>query len=237
MGQKVSPTGFRIGITEPWRSRWYAGGKTQYARFLLEDQRIRRFVKKEYASSNIPLIEVERTRERISIILHTAKAGLIIGKKGANVDKIKTSLEQFIAKTQKDSKLAVNVDIKEVKRPEVDAQLIAENIAEQIVKRANYRRTMKKAMDVAIENGVLGIKVQISGRLSGAEMARTEAAVLGKVPLQTLDAHVQYGFAEAMTTYGLDGIKVWVYHGKYGEEVTNDVSDAQKNKVQKNTKR
>lgn len=236
MGQKVSPTGFRIGITEPWRSRWYSNKKVEYSRFLLEDQRIRKFVKKQYAFSNIPYIEIERTRERINIILHTAKAGLIIGKKGVTVDKIKSSLEQFIANTQK-TKIAVNVEIKEVKKPEVDAQLIAENIAEQMEKRANYRRVMKKAMDVAIENGVLGVKIQISGRLSGAEMARTEAAVLGKVPLQTLDAHVQYGFAEALTTYGLNGIKVWVYHGKYGEEVTNDVPDAQKNKVQKNPKR
>lgn len=236
MGQKVNPTGFRIGITEPWRSRWYSNIKTEYARFLLEDQRIRKFVKKQYAFSNIPYIEIERTRERINIILHTAKAGLIIGKKGVTVDKIKSSLEQFITNTQK-TKIAVNVEIKEVKRPEVDAQLIAENIAEQMEKRANYRRVMKKAMDMAMDSGVLGVKVQISGRLSGAEMARTEAAVLGKVPLQTLDAHVQYGFAEALTTYGLDGIKVWVYHGKYGEEVTNDVPDAQKNKVQKNPKR
>lgn len=236
MGQKVSPTGFRIGITEPWRSRWYASQKKDYARFLLEDQRIRKFVKKQYAFSNIPYIEVERTRERINIVLHTAKAGLIIGKKGVTVDKIKSSLEQFIANTQK-SKIGVNVEIKEVKRPEVDAQLIAENIAEQMEKRANYRRVMKKAMDTAIENGVLGVKVQISGRLSGAEIARTEAAVLGKVPLQTLVAHVQYGFAEAQTTYGLIGIKSWVYHGKYGEEVTNDVPDAQKGKVQKSPKR
>lgn len=236
MGQKVSPTGFRIGITEPWRSRWYASQKKDYARFLLEDQRIRKFVKKQYAFSNIPYIEVERTRERINIVLHTAKAGLIIGKKGVTVDKIKSSLEQFITNTQK-SKIGVNVEIREVKRPEVDAQLIAENIAEQMEKRANYRRVMKKAMDTAIENGVLGVKVQISGRLSGAEIARTEAAVLGKVPLQTLVAHVQYGFAEAQTTYGLIGIKAWVYHGKYGEEVTNDVPDAQKGKVQKSPKR
>lgn len=225
MGQKVSPTGFRIGITEPWRSRWYANLKKDYARYLLEDQRIRKYIKKQYYFSSIPFIEIERSRERVNVILHTAKAGLIIGKKGSNVDKLKASIEQFVSGRE------VNVEICEVKKPEVDAQLIAESIGEQMEKRANYRRVMKKAMDSAMENGVLGIKIQISGRLSGAEMARTEAAGLGKVPLQTLDAHVQYGFAESFTNYGTDGIKVWVYHGKYGEEVTQDGNDAKAHKV------
>ncbi len=227
MGQKVSPTGFRIGITEEWRSRWYAGKKKDYARYLFEDQQIRKYVKKTYYFSNITFIAIERTRERVNVILHTAKPGFIIGRRGSNVDKLKSSLEQFVADRE------VNVEIREVKTPEVDAQLVGENIAEQMEKRANYRRTMKKAMDIAMEKGVLGIKVQISGRLSGAEMARTECAVLGKVPLQTLDANVQYGFAEAFTTYGTTGIKVWIYHGKYGEEVTKDGTDAQKSKVSK----
>lgn len=231
MGQKVSPIGFRIGIRENWRSRWYANRKIDYARYLLEDQQIRKFIKKNYYFSNIPLIEIERTREKVNVILHTARPGLIIGRKGSNVEKIHESLEQFVSDRE------INLEIKEVSKPQVNAQLIAENIAEQLLKRANYRRTMKKAMEVATEDGVLGIKIQISGRLSGAEMARTESAVSGKVPLQTLDAHIQYGFAESFTTYGAIGIKVWVYFGHYGEEVITDGIDAKKGKIQKKSAR
>lgn len=228
MGQKVSPIGFRIGIRENWRSRWYANRKNDFSRYLYEDQQIRKYIKKNYKFSDISCIEIERTREKVKVILHTAKPGLIIGRKGSNVEKINSCLGQFIS-----DKREIDLDIKEVSNPDVNAQLVAENIAEQLIKRANFRRTMKKAIDVAIENGVLGIKIQISGRLSGAEMARTEAAVEGKVPLQTLDAHIQYGFTEACTTYGLIGIKVWIYYGHYGEEVVTDVTDAKKSKVQK----
>lgn len=222
MGQKVNPLGFRIGIRENWRSRWYANEKKDFARYLLEDQRIRKHIKKNYKFSNIPCIEIERTRERVNVVLYTARPGLIIGRKGANVDKLRGELEQFVSDRE------INLDIKEVSKPHVNAQLVAENIAEQLVKRTNFRRAMKKAIEVAREAGVLGIKVQVSGRLSGAEMARTETSVEGKVPLQMLDAHIQYGFAEAFTNYGTIGIKVWIYHGKYGEEVVDDGVNTQK---------
>lgn len=225
MGQKVSPIGFRIGIRENWRSRWYANKKNDYSRYLLEDQKIRKYIKKNYYFSNISVIEIERTREKVNIVLRTARPGLIIGRKGSNVDRLRSSLEQFVSDRE------INLQIEEVTTPNVDAQLVAENIAEQLLKRANFRRTMKKAMETVMEAGRLGIKVQIAGRLAGAEMARTEAAVLGKVPLQTLDAHIQFGFAEAFTTYGAIGIKVWIYHGIYGEEVGSDGSNAKKSKV------
>jgi small subunit ribosomal protein S3 len=229
MGQKVSPIGFRIGIRENWRSRWYANKKNDFSRYLHEDQKIRKFISKEY--TNIPMVEIERTRERVNIIIHTSKPGALIGRRGANIDKVRASLAPFVEDRE------VGLEVKEVNTPNTNAQLVGESIAEQLVKRANYRRAMKKAMEVAMDAGVLGIKIQISGRLSGAEMARTEAAVLGKVPLQTLDANVEYGFQQAITTYGIIGIKVWIYHGKYGEEVANNGLNAKKGKVQKNSKR
>lgn len=226
MGQKVSPIGFRIGITEDWRSRWYSN-KKDFSRFLLEDYKLRRHIKKNYGFSNIPMIEIERTRERVNVILHTARPGLIIGRKGANVDKLREELSKFVKDRE------VNVEIKEVTRANINAQLVAENIADQLVKRANFRRAMKKAMSEALEQGVPGIKVQISGRLAGAEMARTEAAAIGKIPLQTIQAHIDYGFAEAFTTYGAIGVKVWIYLGRYREEEVTDGSNAKKGKVQK----
>jgi small subunit ribosomal protein S3 len=216
MGQKVNPIGFRIGIRENWRSRWYANEKKDFSRYLMEDQQLRKHIKKNYKFSNIPCIEIERTREKVNVILYTARPGLIIGKRGQNVDKLRGELEQFVSDRE------INLEIKEVTRPQVNAQLVAENIAEQLLKRANFRRAMKKAMETAMSCGVLGIKVQLSGRLSGAEMARCEGSVVGKVPLQTLDAHIQYGFAESFTTYGTIGIKVWIYLGKYGKEAVQD---------------
>ncbi len=177
------------------------------------------------------MVEIERTRERINIIIHTSKPGALIGRRGANVDKVRASLAPFVEDRE------VGLEVKEVNTPNTNAQLVGESIAEQLVKRANYRRAMKKAMEVAMDAGVLGIKIQISGRLSGAEMARTEVAVLGKVPLQTLDARVEYGFQEAFTTYGTIGIKVWIYHGKYGEEVAYNGFNAQKGKVSKKSAR
>ncbi|HRU51596.1 MAG TPA: 30S ribosomal protein S3 [Planctomycetota bacterium] len=229
MGQKVSPIGFRIGIRENWRSRWYANKKNDFSKYLHEDQKIRKFISKEY--TNIPMVEIERTRERINIIIHTSKPGALIGRRGANVDKVRASLAPFVEDRE------VGLEVKEVNTPNTNAQLVGESIAEQLVKRANYRRAMKKAMEVAMDAGVLGIKIQISGRLSGAEMARTEVAVLGKVPLQTLDARVEYGFQEAFTTYDTIGIKVWIYHGKYGEEVAYNGFNAQKGKVSKKSAR
>jgi len=242
MGQKVNPTGFRIGITENWRSRWYANKKQDFSKYLLEDQKLRKHIKKNYGFSNIPKIEIERTQKRVNIILHTARPGLIIGRKGANVDKLREELGTFISsqKTensnqQKDRE--VNIEIREIKVAEVNAQLVAENIADQLVKRANFRRTMKKAMDIAMDKGVLGIKLQVSGRLGGAEMARTERTGQGKVPLQSLNEHVSYGFAEAYTTYGTIGVKVWIYLGRYGKEVVFHGSHAEKTKVSQKSAR
>ena len=227
MGQKVNPLGFRIGITETWRSRWYANDKKDFSRFLAEDFALRKHIKKNYGFSNIPKVEIERTREKVSIILYTARPGLIIGRKGANVDKLRDQLSKFVKDRE------ISLDIKEVARPHINAQLVAENIAEQLVKRANFRRTMKKTIDVAIDAGVSGIKIKVSGRLAGAEMARTEKACVGKIPLQTLDAHIDYGFAEALTSYGTIGIKVWIYLGRYKQEVVTDGSNAKKSKVSK----
>jgi len=239
MGQKVSPIGFRIGITEAWRSRWYANHKKDFSRYLLEDHNLRKHIKKNYGFSNIPKIEIERTREKVNVILYTARPGLIIGRKGANVDKLREELGKFISNSSPNSKdeRTINLEIKEVAKPYVNAQLVSENIGEQLVKRANFRRTMKKAMDIARDAGAPGIKIQISGRLGGAEMARTESVVSGKVPLQTLNAHIDYGFSEAFTTYGTIGIKVWIYLGQYGQEVVTDGTDAKKGKVSKKPSR
>lgn len=230
MGQKVNPIGFRIGIRENWRSRWYANSKKDFSRYLLEDQKIRKHIKRVFKIGdrpfgqvgNIPCIEIERTRERVNIVLHTGRPGLIIGRKGSNVDRLKEELQAIVADRE------INLDVKEVPNPQVNAQLVAENISEQLIKRSNFRRAIKKSVEICMAAGVLGIKILLGGRLSGAEMARSESAVAGKVPLQTLDAHVQYGFAEAVTTYGIIGIKVWIYLGKYGEEAVTDGINTQK---------
>lgn len=250
MGQKVNPIGFRIGITENWRSRWYAK-KRDFSVYLLEDQKIRKHIrsykfvvtgKHEGSSSSIqgrsiiPRIEIERTSDKLNVIIYTPKPGVIIGKKGQTVDYLRADLEKFMTNRHRsktdgkdgEKKREINLEIKEITRPEVNAQMVAENIAEQIVRRANTRRAMQKAMKSAIDAKALGIKIIIGGRLAGAEMARVEKAVFGKVPLQSLNAHIQYGAAEAYTTYGSIGIKVWIYIGKYGEETVNDGTNAQK---------
>lgn len=216
MGQKVNPTGFRIGITEDWRSRWFAP-KAAFAEFLVEDQKIRKFVDNRlnrnppYAA--VSRVEVERTRNEVKVILHTARPGLVIGPKGAEVDRLKEALEDLIDRQ-------INLNIVEVKNPDSDAKLIAEAVAEQLKKRAGFRRIMKMRMDAAMASGVLGIKIICKGRLGGAEMARTERQVRGSIPLHTLQAHVDYGVATCFTKYGAIGIKVWLYLGRYGEEVT-----------------
>ncbi len=206
MGQKVCPTGLRIGITEGWRSQWYAG-KKDFGSLLVEDRKIRGHVKKNYGFAGIPVVEIDRTREEARVTLHTARPGLIIGRKGAGIDKLKEELEKITGRQ-------INIKIKEVDRPELNAQLIAEGIAEQLQRRAAFRRTIKKAADTAMQAGAGGIKIQISGRLAGAEIARTESAIQGKIPLHTLKANIDYGFHQAVTTYGTIGIKVWVYTGE-----------------------
>lgn len=205
MGQKAIPTSLRLGIVEDWRSRWYAN-KADFKKALLADYRIRKYVKDNYKFAGIPKIEIERKGEELTVILNTARPGLVIGRKGAEVDKLRAKLEE-IAGTK------VNINIVEVSKPELNAQLVAESVAEQLEKRASFRRTMKKAIEIARQSGSLGIKIICSGRLGGAEIARTETQSAGSLPLHTLRAIIDYGFAKSVTTYGVIGVKVWVYKG------------------------
>jgi small subunit ribosomal protein S3 len=206
-----------------WQSRWYAS-KQHFGDLLVEDQKIRDFIKKRYNRSGISRIEIERTVEKVVVYIYSAKVGMIIGKKGQEVDKLTKDLEDLTHRH-------IEVKTMEVNKPEVDAQLVAEDIAEQLEKRASFRRTMKRAMDMTMENGAKGIRVQMSGRLGGAEMARQETAMLGSIPLSTLRARIDYGFTEAKTAQGHIGIKVWINNGEYGE--TADASDAETRKVSK----
>jgi len=216
MGQKVNPTGFRIGITEDWKSRWYAP-KAAYGDFLGEDFKIRRLIDQKLNRrppfAAIADILIERTREEVTITLKTARPGLVIGPKGAEVDKLREELEDLIHRK------VAPVKVIEIKNPDLNAQLVAEAIAEQLKKRASFRRVMKMRMDTTMQAGAKGIKISVSGRLGGAEIARQEKAGMGSVPLTTLQANVNYGYAIAYTTFGTIGVKVWIYLGMYGEEV------------------
>lgn len=204
MGQKTNPIGNRIGITRTWESRWYA--KRGYTEQLLEDLRVRDLIKKKLSHAGVSKIEIERPGQKMKVIIYTARPGIIIGKKGAEVEKLKKEIESITGKQ-------VAVDIKEIRKPEVNAQLVSENIALQLEKRVAFRRALKRAVASAMRFGALGIKVQCSGRLAGAEIARTEWYREGRVPLSTFRADIDYGFTEARTTYGKIGIKVWIYHG------------------------
>ena len=214
MGQKVHPTGFRVGITEGWRSRWYAP-KAAYADFLIEDQKMRSFIdqrlNKQPPYAAVSKVEIERTRDEVRVMLRTARPGLVIGPKGAEVDKLKEALEDLI-------KRKVTLNILEVKVPDGDAKLIAEAIAEQLKKRAAFRRVMKMRIESAMASGAKGVKIMCKGRLGGAEMARKETQIRGSVPLHTLQAHIDYGVATCRATYGTIGVKVWLNLGRYGEE-------------------
>jgi len=226
MGQKVRPIGFRTGIMRDWQSRWYAN-KQNFGDLLVEDQKIRGFVKRRYNRSGISRIEIERTVEKVVVYIYSAKVGMIIGKKGQEVDKLTKDLEDLTHRH-------IEVKTMEINRPEVDAQLVAEDIAEQLEKRASFRRTMKRAMDTNMENGAKGIRVQMSGRLGGAEMARQETSMLGSIPLSTLRARIDYGFTEAKTAQGHIGIKVWINNGEYlSSEESSDAANAQTGKVPK----
>ncbi len=205
MGQKVNPHGLRVGIIKDWDSRWYA--EDDFADNLAEDYNIRKFLKKKLYNAGIARIEIERSSDRIKIIIHTAKPGVVIGKGGAEIEKLKKDIAKLTTRK-------VIVDIKEVKKPDRDAQLVAENIALQLEKRISFRRAMKQAMGRTMKSGAKGIKTAVSGRLGGADMARTEYYSEGTIPLQTLRADIDYGFAEADTTYGKIGVKVWIYHGE-----------------------
>jgi len=205
MGQKVNPHGMRVGVIKDWDSRWYA--EADFADNLIEDHEIRTYLKKRLYSAGISKIEIERASDRIKIIVHTAKPGVVIGKGGAEIEKLKAEVQKMT-----DKKLFV--DIKEVKRPDRDAQLVAESIAQQLENRVSFRRAMKSTMGRSMKAGVLGIKTAVAGRLGGADMARTEFYSEGTIPLQTLRADIDYGFAEADTTYGKIGVKVWIYKGE-----------------------
>jgi len=205
MGQKVNPHGLRVGIIKDWDSKWYA--EKDFADNLVEDHKIRTFLKKRLYSAGISKIEIERASDRVKIIVYTAKPGVVIGKGGSEIERVKAELAQFT-----DKKLIV--DIKEIKRPDKDAQLVAENIAQQLESRISFRRAMKSCMGRSMKAGALGIKTMVGGRLGGADMARTEFYSEGTIPLQTLRADIDYGFAEANTTYGKVGVKVWIYKGE-----------------------
>ena len=205
MGQKVNPHGLRVGVIKDWDSRWYA--EKDFADYLVEDHEIRTYLKKRLYSAGVSKIEIERASDRVKIIIYTAKPGVVIGKGGAEIEKVKGELAKFT-----DKKLIV--DIKEIKRPDKDAQLVAENIALQLENRISFRRAMKQVMGRAMRLGVKGIKTAVAGRVGGAEIARTEQYHEGTIPLQTLRADIDYGFAEAHTTYGILGVKVWIYKGE-----------------------
>jgi small subunit ribosomal protein S3 len=242
MGQKIRPTGFRLGYSEDWRSRWYASKHeftdgtrrtTEFSDLLVEDFKIRAFIKKKYGFAGIPKIEIERTRDAVTVLLSTARPGVIIGRKGAEVEKLQEELQGMTGRR-------IEIKIVEVARPEIDAQLISEDIAEQLQKRSSFRRTMKRALEQTMDGGAKGVKIQLSGRLGGAEMSRTAAAAVGSVPLSTLRAKIDYGFSEAKTAQGHIGIKVWVNQGDYHllkAEGGTDGHDAQAGQVPKKPKR
>ncbi len=206
MGQKVNPVGLRLNIVRSWDSIWYAG-KKDYAALFIEDQKLRKYLKKRLYHAGLSRIEIFRTGDKISIKLHTARPGIVIGKKGAEIDNLKRDLDRMTGRE-------CHIEIQEVRRPEADAQLVAENVAQQLERRVAFRRAMKKAVNIALKFGAKGIKIACSGRLGGAEMSRVEWYREGRVPLHTLRADIDYGFAEARTTYGIIGVKVWIFKGE-----------------------
>jgi len=219
MGQKVHPVGFRLGINRSWDSLWFAK-KGEYGKLLIEDYKIRQFIKKNIPNSGISEIVIERSSKKCTISIHTSRPGFVIGKKGSDIEKIKKQ----ISKITKDE---VSVNIKEIKKPELNAYLVAENIAQQLVKRVAYRRAMKRAMQATMRLGAKGIKVCVSGRLAGNDIARSEWLREGSIPLHTLRANLDYSEAEALTTYGMIGVKVWIYKGEIF------LKDVEKKKIEK----
>jgi len=219
MGQKVHPYGFRVGYIFNWKSRWFAN-KENFPKLVLEDAKIRKYIKKALAQAAVSKIEIERASERLRVIIFTARPGLIIGRRGAEIEKLKEELHSVTGQE-------VLIDIKEIKNSNLDAQLVSENIAFQIEKRSPYRRAMKKSVQSALDGGAQGVKIICSGRLGGAEIARRESYRVGKIPAQTLRADIDYGFSEAFTTYGLIGVKVWIYKGDriLDKQQTEEVSE------------
>jgi len=217
VGQKVNPYGFRVGINKSWKSKWYVDPR-EYADTLHEDLKLRKMIDKlpETRSADIADVEIVRHPQRITLVIHTSRPGVIIGTKGANIEKIGVALQKAAGKK-------IQIKIKEIKRPETNGQLIALNVARQLKSRSSFRRTLKMAINGAMKAGVQGVKIKIAGRLGGAEMSRTESQMSGRVPLHTLRANIDYGFAEALTTFGTIGVKVWVFHGEIlGHEKKED---------------
>jgi len=234
MGQKVNPTGYRTGIMTGWKSRWYAS-KQEFADLLVEDKKIRDFVKKRKDRGGKPMypmiakIEIERTRDEVKVALYSARPGVLIGRKGERVEELQSELQNLTGRR-------INIKIEEVNRPEIVAQLVAEDIAEQLSKRASFRRTMKRALEQTMEAGAKGIKIQLAGRLGGAEMARREKQIAGSIPLSTLQAKIDYGFTEAKIAQGHIGVQVWINQGTYSEDESDGI-DAQAGKASKKPKR
>ncbi len=218
MGHKVSPIGFRTGITRGWASRWFAP-KSNFGEFLVEDWKIREFIEnrlnRQPPYAGISSIEIERTREEVKVTLKTARPGLVIGPRGAEVEKLKEALEDL-------SNRRVNVNVLEIAKPDLDAQLAAVAVADQLKRRASFRRAMKQRSETIMQAGAKGVKIQVSGRVGGAEMSRTVKQITGSIPLHTLDADVDYGFAECFASYGVLGVKVWIYRGRFGEADQSD---------------
>jgi small subunit ribosomal protein S3 len=231
MGQKVNPIGYRTGVMLGWKSRWYAP-KEEFSSLLLEDKKVREFIKKHptrnYSAAGIDRIEIERTRDEVKVVMMVARPGLIIGKKGQEIELLQEELQNLTGRR-------INLKIEEISRPEIRAQLVSEKIAEQLAKRASFRRTMKRAVEETMEAGAKGIKIQLAGRLGGAEMARREKQIAGSMPLSTLRAKIDYGFTEAMTAQGHIGVQVWINQGTYGDET--DGVDAQAGQTSKGPKR
>lgn len=229
MGQKVRPTGFRLGITDGWRSKWYAS-KREFSVLLGEDLRLRRYILNKYQYSGIPRIEIERTRDQVVVQLHTARPGIIIGRKGQEVDKLKAELEELTGRR-------MDLKIVEVSQPARNANLIAEDIAQQLIKRTSFRRAIKKSMDTVMDSGAAGVKVELSGRLGGAEMSRTEKAIRGSIPLSTILRSIDYGFAVAKTAQGTIGCKVWIDNGPFIGEVNSNGANAEASQAPQKSKR
>ncbi len=233
MGQKVNPIGFRTGVMLGWKSRWYAS-KQDFSDLLIEDQKIRKFIKNhpkksQYRQAGIDRIEIERTRDEVKVVLHVARPGLIIGKKGQEIEILQEELQNLTGRR-------INLKVEEVGRPELRAQLVAEDIAEQLQKRASFRRAMKRTLEQTMEAGAKGIKIQLSGRLGGAEMSRCEKQIAGALPLSTLRANIDYGFTEALTAQGHIGVQVWINNGMFtGSD--DDGADAQEGQAPKKPKR
>lgn len=225
MGQKVNPHGMRVGIIKDWDSRWFAKDAV-FGDLLVEDYKVRKFIKKKLYSAGVPRIEIERDAQRVRVHIHCAKPGMVIGKAGAEIEKLKTDIEKVVKKS-------VSINIVEVKKPDIDAQLVAENIALQLERRISFRRAMKQSIGRTMRFGAKGIKTQVSGRLGGTDIARTEQYHEGTIPLQTLRADIDYGFAEAHTTYGRIGVKVWIYKGEVLADSKSNVENNKKPRKQK----